>query len=308
MAGSLLVAMIAVLLLGSATLLWRSSMVSARQHASGRHLDRQLPGDATMINALAEAAAAPRSETTDNDRWKQILVRAGLTAGPRLYAALLLPPMVLGGLAALFLGVLPALIVLVLVGLVSCFVMSMKIASRRKAMVSQLPGLLDQVVRLVTLGSSMPSAFQDTMATAPAPLREPLERALAHARAGGALDQGLRSAASLYGLVDLTLLAAVVRISQRFGGRADLMLERMSGFMRDREQAQQELVAMSAETRLSAWVLGLLPTLMAGYIITFNAPLFMGMWNDPSGRKLLIAAAVLQLIGGWLLYRLARSL
>lgn len=307
MAGSTLFISIAILLLGAAALLWRASGVTARQQASGLHLNRQLGADPAGKDATPAAMTVTRSDAGPG-RWTRLLLRAGLQAGPVLYSALVLPAILLGCLAGIFLGSLPAVIVVAMVMLATAFVIMLKTQKRNRTMVSQLPGVLDQVVRLVTLGNSMPSAFQEAMASSPLPLREPLDRAMAHARAGGALDQGLRHAGELYELVDLQLLAAIVRVNQRFGGRADLMLERMSGFMRDREQAQQELVALSAETRLSAWVLGLLPTFMAGYIITFNAPLFLGMWHEPMGRKLLIAAAVLQLAGGWMLYKLARSL
>jgi len=92
----------------------------------------------------------------------------------------------------------------------------------------------------------------------------------------------------------------------RYGGRADLLLERVANFMRDREQAEQELIALSSETRLSAWILGLLPVGVGAFLIFTNPGYFMGMWNDDTGRILIFSAAGLQLTGAVLLYRLAR--
>jgi tight adherence protein B len=92
----------------------------------------------------------------------------------------------------------------------------------------------------------------------------------------------------------------------RYGGRADLLLERMAHFLRDREQAERELVAMSSETRMSAWVLGLMPAVVGTAIIMLNAAYFIRMWDDPSGRQMLYGALALQLTGAFLLYRLAR--
>ena len=51
------------------------------------------------------------------------------------------------------------------------------------------------------------------------------------------------------------MVAAVVSIALRFGGRSDQVLERMAAFMRDVSQARSELSASSAEIRLSAWIL-----------------------------------------------------
>ncbi|MFS9531751.1 type II secretion system F family protein, partial [Klebsiella pneumoniae] len=58
---------------------------------------------------------------------------------------------------------------------------------------------------------------------------------------------------------ELVLLSSVLRLALRYGGRADIVMERTAAFMRDRQQAQRELFALSAETRLSAWIIGLLP-------------------------------------------------
>ena len=77
--------------------------------------------------------------------------------------------------------------------------------------------------------------------------------------------------------------------------------------MRDREQAQNELVALSAETRLSAWILALLPIGLGLFMMIFNDQLFSAMLEDPAGRNLLLGAAVLELIGAVWLYRLAKS-
>jgi tight adherence protein B len=83
-------------------------------------------------------------------------------------------------------------------------------------------------------------------------------------------------------------------------------LEREGNFMRDREQAEHELIAMSAETRLSAWILGLLPIGVVAFLILTNPGYFMSMWNDGTGRILIFSSVGLQLVGAALLYRLAR--
>ncbi len=107
------------------------------------------------------------------------------------------------------------------------------------------------------------------------------------------------------------LLASILRMGMRFGGRADLIVARVAVFIRDREQAQQELMAQSAETRLSAWVLGLLPV-GHGALHRGDEPQVTsaGMWADPDrAAPADYGALVLQLTGRrCALYRLATSL
>ncbi|MDR6391879.1 type II secretion system F family protein [Paraburkholderia phenoliruptrix] len=186
------------------------------------------------------------------------------------------------------------------------FVMSMRASRRRQAIVRQLPSFLDGIVRLITLGNSVPAAFQASLQITEAPLRECLDHVSRMLRSGVEIDRALSHVAVLYGARELELVGAVLRLSVKYGGRADVMLDRMSSFMRDLEHAERELVAMSSETRLSSWVLGMLPVGIGGFLILTNPRYFGSMWFDPGGRQILYIAFALQLTGAYLLYRLAR--
>jgi tight adherence protein B len=186
------------------------------------------------------------------------------------------------------------------------FVISMRAQKRRQQIVRQVPLFLDGIVRLITLGNSVPAAFQASLQTTEAPLRECLDQVSRMLRTGVEIDRALSHVAVLYGVAELELVGAVLRLSVKYGGRADVMLDRMSSFMRDLEQAERELVAMSSETRLSSWVLGLLPVSIAGFLILSNPGYFGSMWYDPKGRLFVYLAFGLQLAGAYFLYRLAR--
>ena len=177
---------------------------------------------------------------------------------------------------------------------------------RRLAIVVQLPTFLDGIVRLVTLGNSVPAAFQAALQTTEAPLRECLDHVSRMMRAGVEIDRALSHVALVYRTREFEFVGAVLRLSVKYGGRADVMLERMSAFMRDLEQAERELAAMSAETRLSAWVLVALPLLIGGFLVATNPSYFSAMWGDVQGRRLIYLSFALQAVGGYLLYRMTR--
>ncbi|WP_249938105.1 type II secretion system F family protein [Variovorax sp. 3P27G3] len=209
-------------------------------------------------------------------------------------------------LVGVLVGALAALGVLFLLVLMASFVLWLQLQKFRRKLIHQLPGYIDAMVRLITIGNSTQAAFQLAIATTQAPLRGHLERSAALVRAGMDLDRALHQTASSVRIEELYLLAAILGLGVRYGGRADLLLERVGNFMRDREQAEQELNALSAETRLSAWILGLLPVGVGAFLILTNPGYFMGMWNDDTGRILIFSALGLQLTGAALLYRLAR--
>ncbi|WP_175686523.1 type II secretion system F family protein [Burkholderia anthina] len=181
-----------------------------------------------------------------------------------------------------------------------------RIQRRRLKIVRQIPSFLDGIVRLVTLGNSVPAAFQAALLTTEEPLRGCLDHVSRMLRTGVEIDRAMGHIAKIYRTEEFELLGAVLRLSVKYGGRADVMLERMAVFMRDLEQAERELTAMSAETRLSAFVLMMLPVAIGSFVVMTNPRYLEGMWNDPSGRLLLMFAFLMQLAGSVWLYRMAR--
>ncbi|WMY06834.1 type II secretion system F family protein [Paraburkholderia phenoliruptrix] len=235
-----------------------------------------------------------------------MLNRAGLRNARGTIVAVAAIVVVLCLVAASQGGVLAAGVTLCGCAVFLYFVTSMRASRRRQAIVRQLPSFLDGIVRLITLGNSVPAAFQASLQITEAPLRECLDHVSRMLRSGVEIDRALSHVAVLYGARELELVGAVLRLSVKYGGRADVMLDRMSSFMRDLEHAERELVAMSSETRLSSWVLGMLPVGIGGFLILTNPRYFGAMWFDPGGRQILYIAFALQLTGAYLLYRLAR--
>ncbi|AYQ38252.1 MULTISPECIES: type II secretion system F family protein [Burkholderia cepacia complex] len=181
-----------------------------------------------------------------------------------------------------------------------------RIQRRRLKIVRQIPSFLDGIVRLVTLGNSVPAAFQSALLTTEEPLRGCLDHVSRMLRSGVEIDRAMMHIAKIYRTEEFELVGSVLRLSVKYGGRADVMLERMAIFMRDLEQAERELTAMSAETRLSALVLVMLPIAIGSFVVVTNPKYLQGMWNDPGGRSLLAIAFLLQLAGSLWLYGMAR--
>ncbi|MDD3758285.1 MAG: type II secretion system F family protein [Advenella sp.] len=240
--------------------------------------------------------------------WNEFLLRAGVIPTTRFYVTFWLIILIPVMLAWVFGGIIAAGAAWTLMIILSLFRLWLKGEKQRKDIVRQLPDFLDRVVRMMTIGNSMGSAFHNAVTGTELPLRDVIDRAVSLNRSGKEIDVALHYVSRQYGLHELYLLASVIGVALKYGGRSDQVLERMSAFMRDLEQARAEMKAMSAELRLSAWVLALLPVGLACFILVFNNALFMGMWDDPAGKMLLMGAGILQISGSYWLYRLAKSI
>jgi tight adherence protein B len=299
-----------VLLLAAAGLILRRASARARSGASEDFLvDRLASAQARMAQpGQASAALPPRAaRRSESNVWSRLVLQAGIKPTLRFYLALILPLVLVPAVAWLLGGVFSAVAGLLFMVLAIYFYVWYRADKRKRRMIGQLPGFLDTMVRLITIGNSMNAAFQSALTGVDEPLLEPLLRADTLSRSGLELDAALLQVSRQYDVKELFLISSVVALALRFGGRSDQVLERMAAFIRDLEHARDELVASSAEVRLSAWILALLPLGIALFIVMFNNALFMGMWNDPMGFKMLMVAAGLQILGSYWLYRMARA-
>ncbi|WP_398497655.1 type II secretion system F family protein [Variovorax sp.] len=324
-------AVVALLMAACGLLLWQWARTRQSRQTVGRHLDLQIQASNAPVVPAPSAPTTNRGSTPiDNltsglmtDPWLQTDATAAATqhkgwmdtAMPGWLLGVIEPrtlALIVGAIVAtsiaagLFGGWIAALGALVLLLLGASFAIWLRIQKMRRTLVSQLPGYIDAMVRLITIGNSTQASFQLAIGSTQDPLRGHLERSASLVRAGMDLDRALHQTATNVRIEEMYLLASILGLGVRYGGRADLLLERVSNFMRDREQAEHELVAMSAETRLSAWILGLLPVGVGAFLISNNPNYFLGMWNDGSGRVMVLVAVGLQLLGGALLYRMAR--
>lgn len=303
----LLTLAIALILIAAAIAMW--SQAGARQlrlqheHNLRKHLD----GENHTPSAQTEPGALPgphKPHPLDN-----LLIRAGMTPGWGIPIMLCVTVLVIAALATwrmqnILGGAMASIVVLVLM----TFWISLRIQRQRRKLVADLPDFLENIVRLITIGQSLQMAFQNAATRTTGPLREVLDRALRRMRAGVDLEDALHQAGQGFRIQELDLLESILRMSTRYGGRTDLILQRMSDFMRDLSQAQQDLRSITSETRTASWVLGALPVVTGGVMMLVNPEFFTPMLSTSLGHRLLLVALCLELFGAFLLYRLTKSL
>ncbi len=320
----LLLLSLAALLGAGAMLLLGSAQRRARAQATLGHAEQRLQRSAVSMAATTAAApsaaatalagpAAVDGQATAAGRaslpWDAALLRAGMKPGWRAPVLALVPGLALAGFAAMRLGTGWAFpLTLLLYVLVAWLLLQRRIGKLQQKLIRQLPDFLDNLVRLSALGNSLQMSFQTASVQTVAPLRELLDTTLRNARGGMDLDRALAQAAAPWRVEALEVLSVVLGVCVRIGGRSDQVLQRLSDFMRDLDQAQQELKATTSETRMSAWVLALLPPISALMMALVSPGFFEPMLREPQGHKILLAALGLELIGGFLLYRLAKSI
>jgi tight adherence protein B len=242
----------------------------------------------------------------------QLKIRASIYVGFELkklhVMAFILAVACMSVLGWLLNGLAGALLLLVATIFVFGFLLPyIRLSRRRKQIIAQVPLFIDLVLRSLSTGRSLESAFRFASSETPPPLRHVLNRVIRAADLGADMVESLSETARLHGLRELNLIALAMRISNNYGSSPREMLDSVVKMIRQQELARRELAAMTGETRISAWVLGITPVAIAGYIMVMNPNYLNILLQDPSGRTMMITALVLQGIGTFILWRMMRS-
>jgi tight adherence protein B len=126
------------------------------------------------------------------------------------------------------------------------------------------------------------------------------------ARLGRDFHESLKVMAERLESVDFKWVADAIQINQEVGGDLSEVLDNVGLTIRDRNQIRRQIKALSAEGRLSAIILLLLP-FVVGILITFIVPGYVQeLFTHPVGIGMLVLGAVLMIIGGFWIKKIVR--
>jgi tight adherence protein B len=198
-----------------------------------------------------------------------------------------------------------ALLVAVLLVLASWRYVLFKISRRRKAFEEQFPEALSLVASSLQAGHTFLRAIQMMVEEASPPLSEEFERVIAETRLGDPLVDALERMAHRLQQKDLAWVVQAIRIQQEVGGRLADLLFTLADFMRAREELRREVRVLTAEGRMSAYVMGALPVFTFG-AIQMAAPGYMKPMLHGGGLAALAGAAGMVAFGVWLIMRMVK--
>ncbi len=170
-------------------------------------------------------------------------------------------------------------------------------ARRFKAFEQQLPEVADLLSRALRAGHAFPVALQMAGDEMPAPIGPEFRRVSDQINFGVPMNEALATLVEQVPLTDMRYFIIAVLIQRESGGNLSEILENISLIIRDRLKLFGRIRVLSAEGKLSAWILGCLPFALATVIRLVNPGYMKVLWTDPAGVMMLGAAGVLMAIG-----------
>lgn len=175
----------------------------------------------------------------------------------------------------------------------------MKAARRCKKFAEQLPSMLQMTAASLRAGHSLGRAFDAVATEADAPMSEELARAVNENRLGRDFPEALERVSVRMKSQDFYWVAGAISAQRETGGNLNEILDQVAETIRERNHIRQQVNSLSAEGRISAYILMALPVGIGGYYALVN-PGVMGAFVDSGiGKLLLLGSLVMYVLGGF---------
>lgn len=161
----------------------------------------------------------------------------------------------------------------------------------------QLPEALDMMSRAMRAGHAFPTALKLVADEVAAPLGEEFKIAFDEVNFGVSMADALANLAQRVPSMDLQYFVVAVLIQRESGGNLTELLTSISNIIRDRQKLAGQVRVLSAEGRISAWVLCLLPFGAGGMMYAVNPETMGVLVHDPVGRQISGAALGMMAFG-----------
>ncbi len=171
-------------------------------------------------------------------------------------------------------------------------------ARRLERLERQFPEALDFLGRAMRAGHSFPSAIRMAGEELAEPMRRDFRLLSDEMKYGAPVQEALASLAARVPLGDMRYFVVAVMIQRESGGNLAELLDNIGTIVRERLKLRGEVRTLSAEGRLSAWILVALPFCMALLVNLVNPTFMSVLWTDPIGIRLIGGSVLFMLLGG----------
>jgi len=175
-------------------------------------------------------------------------------------------------------------------------------AGRLSAFNKQLPDTITLLANALRAGSSFLQAIELVVRESRPPISTEFSRVIREVNLGLPFEQALENMVKRVKSEDFELMATAIAIQHQVGGNLAEILDSIAFTIRERIRIKGEIRTLTAQQRLSGYVVGFLPIGLAGFLF-IAAPNFMSaMFLNPPGILGLPAGVIILIVGGFMMF------
>jgi tight adherence protein B len=176
----------------------------------------------------------------------------------------------------------------------------------RRMFGEQLPQTLDALASGLSAGLSFQQAIRYAAEELPEPSGSTMKWLDRRIQFGQPVESALRGLQSHHPEEAFALVVDGLILQRQFGGDLVQMFGQISALLRERLELEQEVRAVTAQGRLSGWIIAALVPVSAGMLLVFNPRYIDVLFDSLIGQVLLVLVMILQLTGWAIISRILR--
>jgi tight adherence protein B len=173
---------------------------------------------------------------------------------------------------------------------------------RLNAFNKQLPDTITLIANALRAGSSFLQAIELVVRESRPPVSTEFGRVIREVNLGLPFEQALENMVRRVKSDDLELMATAISIQHTVGGNLAEILDSIAYTIRERVRIKGEIRTLTAQQRLSGYVVGFLPIGLAGFIYLAAPKFFDPMFAKPPEVLGLPAGVIIMFLGGFMMF------
>jgi tight adherence protein B len=177
-------------------------------------------------------------------------------------------------------------------------------ARRLRQFEQRFPEALDLLGRAVRAGHAFTTGLEMVSKESPEPVAAEFRTAFEEQNFGLPLRDALLNMTDRIPLFDVRFFVTALMIQKETGGNLAEILDELARLIRERFRIHREVGIKTAQGRLTATILIALPVGMLFLMKIMNPSYVQVLFDDPIGPKILAGAAVMQVIGAGIIWKI----
>ncbi len=260
--------------------------------------EKSPPNLRDTFRIFSSRVASPVSRTGWLKKIEQELARADLLLKGEEFVIITLVLAAIGLLAGFLTGNLGLGLLLAVLGLMGPWTAVRRAQAKRLVKIdSQVGDALTVMANSLRAGFSFLQAMDMVSKEMPPPLAKEFSRSLRETSLGTPLDDALLQLGRRVGSQDLDLVVTAVLIQRQVGGNLAEVMDSIGETIRERIRIKGEIKTLTAQGRISGWIIGLLPVALAAFLLALNPEYIAILVNNPVGRLMVGAGVTAEIMG-----------
>ena len=189
-------------------------------------------------------------------------------------------------------------------GFLPVFLLRRAVAKRRRVLETQLIEALVMIANALKAGFGLLQALDQAARQLDDPLAQELKQTIRDTQVGSSIDDAIADFGVRVGSYDVEIVVTAILVQRNVGGNLAEILDGVAHTMRERERIRGEIRALTAQQRLTGFIIAGLPLGLAAVFFVLNPDYMSLLATTTAGKAMVAGALALEVVGAWVIKKI----